>query len=320
MTINLRPIYLIAVFLVLAATSMATRYAHALDILEPSNNSQNQGDMVLFPGNLGALVSHDKQDPRTGAPGSKAGIHMPGTGYRAGSGWWALVCDAGEDLSDEKKGCRLSGTQLSIAKAKHAVYDSEPVASQLLYWSPLPADLDKVAHEGEKRPKLIMVFKPLRSLANLKLSAGSVTTYVHSGMSQYPATARPGTLEVRLSMGNGRYADVVPRIKKITARKDEGQTSTSAPNIATFELRMGNLRQKLPGFSFSAIEATGYLRPSDYLLWAGDLDGDGKPDLLIRHGDSDIDVALYLSSLAKDGELVGLAGRLQYSDPSSAGC
>jgi hypothetical protein len=62
------------------------------------------------------------------------------------------------------------------------------------------------------------------------------------------------------------------------------------------------------------------LSRQDYLLWAGDLDGDGKPDLILNHGEPGIQVALYLSSLAKDGELVGLAGRFQYSDPSSAGC
>ncbi|HEX3126623.1 MAG TPA: hypothetical protein VH394_04775 [Thermoanaerobaculia bacterium] len=46
------------------------------------------------------------------------------------------------------------------------------------------------------------------------------------------------------------------------------------------------------------------------LHWAGDLDRDGKLDLLIDITDHDnlSRMALFLSSLAKEGELVGLAG------------
>ena len=70
------------------------------------------------------------------------------------------------------------------------------------------------------------------------------------------------------------------------------------------------------------MEGPGQLRPRDYLLWAGDLDGDGKPDFILNHGEQEygVNVALYLSSLAKKGELVGVAGRFLYSDPRSAGC
>lgn len=41
------------------------------------------------------------------------------------------------------------------------------------------------------------------------------------------------------------------------------------------------------------------------LVFAGDLDGDGKLDLLIEHGD----LGLYLSTLARPGQLVGRAGQ-----------
>ena len=281
--------------------------------------SETQGDLVIFPGGFGALVSDDSRDPTAGQPGSKAGWHIPGNGYRAGTGWWALVCFSDDSPGDEHSGCRLYDTSLSVARAKHGVYDSEPVNSQLLHWSPLPFDLDKVEKEGEKRPTLIAVFKPLRSLAKLKLAAGPVSTYVHQGMGAYPATQRPGTLEVRLALGNGQFADVVPRVQ-LNATKDGNRNAPASADIATFELRIGRTRQQLPGFSFNEIAGTGLLRPQGYLMWAGDLDGDGKPDLILRHSDYSSDVSVYLSTLAKPGELVGLAGRFQYSDPSSAGC
>ncbi|HEV2722891.1 MAG TPA: VCBS repeat-containing protein [Thermoanaerobaculia bacterium] len=48
-------------------------------------------------------------------------------------------------------------------------------------------------------------------------------------------------------------------------------------------------------------------------IWAGDLDGDGKLDLLVdvSNHDNAGDTALYLSSKARSGELVGLAAMLQ---------
>ncbi len=44
------------------------------------------------------------------------------------------------------------------------------------------------------------------------------------------------------------------------------------------------------------------------ILWAGDLDRDGKPDIILDRtkGESQADIALFLSSAASDGELVGL--------------
>jgi hypothetical protein len=48
------------------------------------------------------------------------------------------------------------------------------------------------------------------------------------------------------------------------------------------------------------------------VIWAGDLDGDGKLDLLVdvSNHDNASDTALYLSSKARRGELVGLAATL----------
>lgn len=49
------------------------------------------------------------------------------------------------------------------------------------------------------------------------------------------------------------------------------------------------------------------------VIWAGDLDRDGKLDLLVdvSNHDNASDTALYLSSKARSGELVGLAAMLQ---------
>jgi hypothetical protein len=56
------------------------------------------------------------------------------------------------------------------------------------------------------------------------------------------------------------------------------------------------------------------------LLWAGDLDADGKPDFLVSFGMGSYNVALFLSSLAGPGEMVGEAGRFAYFPVEMAGC
>jgi len=53
---------------------------------------------------------------------------------------------------------------------------------------------------------------------------------------------------------------------------------------------------------------SGVFQPRQYLLWSGDLDRDGKPDFLISFIDADGPVHLYLSSIAKHGNLIRLAG------------
>jgi hypothetical protein len=303
----------IKIFSVVIFITSLIGFSHAENFQNLAN--ETQGDIVLFSGNFEALISHNLEDGLSDLQGRNAGWHIPGKRYRAGTGWWALICSQEEKLMPLNNNCQLNSTQLLVTKAKHSVYDSNMVDSQLLYWSPLPFNLNKVPHIDEKQPKLIIIFKPVRSMEKLKLDTGFLKTYVHSGMKLYPSTNRAGTLEVRLNMDNGNYLDIVPRIKL-----DSTVEEADMPDIATFELRMGNRRQKLAGYTFDQVAGDGKLSPQKYLLWAGDLDGDNSPDLIVNHSDAENHVALYLSSLAKSGDLVGLAGSFQYSNPSSAGC
>ncbi len=270
----------------LAAAVLALALALAAPLARPAGEGDpTSGDLVLLPGPLAPL---DESTPEA------TGWHLPGRNFRAGEGWWALACGP--------LGCALSATRLSVRPAMHDVYDGEPVPSQKLQWAPLPANGAQV----------LAVFKPIRSLAGrLPLRAGPVTTWLHAGLTSYPRGSRPGTMETPVPAGQGAPVLVLPRLV-------EG--ADGADPTIEIELRIGPQRQSL-GRSGFGIEGPQVLRGPDYLRWAGDLDGDGRPDLLVRlPGSGAVDVALYLSSLAGPGELVGLAGRFQYADPASAGC
>ncbi|WP_211461494.1 hypothetical protein [Collimonas silvisoli] len=238
------------------------------------------------------------------AADSVAGWEVGGKDFRSGAGWWALACE---------RNCALYATRLQVRNAKHATADGSQVDSQLLSWSPLPFALDRAtpakyaADAGDPpQPFLVGVFKPVGALAALRLQAGPLQTWLHAAMKFYPAPDRADTMEIRIPLSGNQHASLVPRAQP-----------AAADHIAVLELRAYGKRQALNGYN--NLSQNEVLNPRQVLLWAGDLDGDGKLDLIISHDRQDIDVAVYLSSLAQPGELVGLAGSMRYVFPASSG-
>jgi hypothetical protein len=257
----------------------------------------------LFAGPLGALVSADVDDPSAGGPGSPAGLHIAGADEQAGPGWWALICDSG---------CRLQDLVLEVRPALHESYDGEPVPSQLLHWVGLPPELARVpAATPEGAAQVLAVFKPQARGVLARLKVGPLPTRLHSGLTDYPASRREGTLETRLLEADNSELLLVPVLQP-APDPDAGDYER-----LSLELRRGAQRQSLGDFEIT-IEGVVPIEPRVYLPWAGDLDGDGRSDLLVRLGEGQ--VRLYLSSLAADGEILGLAGEFSYYDPSWAGC
>jgi hypothetical protein len=279
---------------------------------------ETQGDIVLFPGTLAPFESNTANpgEPNK-ATAQKYGWNLPGAGYLAGSGWWALSCDAAADA--KAAACRLTPTSLSVSRSTHPVYDGDPVPSQLLYWSPLPRALSFDGENTTGKTRLLFLFKPLRSLAAMKLSAGPVTTYLHNNLKDYPKPPTPGTLEVRIPMGAGQFADIVPRTLPAGTREVQLTPAQDVGYPFDFlELRIGPKRQRISGMWTGCSNSA--LRPAtDYLWWAGDLDGDGKLDFVLSR-DGGGHLVMYLSSQAKTGELVGEAGSFQYSNPAQSEC
>ena len=200
--------------------------------------------------------------------------------------------------------------------------------SQLLTWSPLPYQLGKVniasdatpAAAPERKPGdpvLLAMFKPIGAQAGMRLAAGPIPTWLHRGMKDYPP-AKPvrGFTEMSIDMGQGKKAILRERLIRSSKAVQPGQQEE---NTLLIDLEIDGVRQTLGAYAFH-MEPAGFIPPKQYLLWAGDLDGDGKVDLLVNLTGYFWNTTLFLSSLAQPGKLVGNGGSFSFSPPDSPGC
>ncbi len=285
------------------------------------------GDALqFFPGPLLPLGLVAGSTPKAGAPNNAAGWRLTEGDLHGGGDWWALVCE---------RGCSLYATQLKVSNPRQDTRHGARPDSQLLYWSPLPHGLNKLPprqsldastpskaagdappEASPPAPTLIGLFKPVRANTALRFKAGAVKTWLHAGMDAYPPNGRIGGMEIRIPLDGEPEALLVPRVFPRKAGPEQ-EKRKRPEDIATLELRAYGKRQALAGYHLESY-GDGF-DSTEILRWAGDLDGDGQLDLIISHDKHDVDVAVYLSSMAQPGELVGLAGRLQQRHADTAG-
>lgn len=259
---------------------------------EAANAGKSQGPVVILPSPGAAFGMVET------APGS---LHLPGKEYRAGEGWWALSCSAT---------CKLFPTRLSVAPKAHPQYDGEPVPGQWLTFTPAPP------------AQTLMVFKPYRAPADqLALRAGPVPTYYPGLLHKLKrSTGTAGTMEGEIALADGRMARLVPTVLLPNPKQPPNPDRESTGFPLVLDLVLDGKRQSLGAFSFG-IEGNGGVKPQEYLRWAGDLDGDGQLDLVVRLDfSSGTEYVLWLSSMAKPGELVGFAGSFHYWPIDISGC
>ncbi|MFM9433868.1 hypothetical protein ACFDR9_000914 [Janthinobacterium sp. CG_23.3] len=208
-------------------------------------------------------------------------LHLPGREFKSGAGWWALSC--------APAGCQIAEAGMMVASKAHSLMaPAGTTPGQQLRWLPTPG------------AGTLLMFKPFRAPANtIKFTAGPVKTY-------YPA-ARGATARTKKTAA-AEWAVDLPDGTAMRLRSLPSKSKGSPPQ--SLELQVGEKRQALPQVGFN----DEYSRQAkDHVLWAGDLDGDGKPDLLVKAADSlGDDIVMLLSSMAKPGELVGEAGRFKY--------
>lgn len=223
-------------------------------------------------------------------------LWQPRQQFKAGRDWLALMCNA--------KGCSLESAALSVEQEFwQGHYDDKPTLGQRL----------KFKVDGGSGSELVAWFNTVPALRWLR--PGAVATY-NSPQRQLRRLAGRGTLEAVIDLPSGDSILVVPLLAtKAFLNKLQPEQTHDWP-LVVLQLRAQNKRQLLQG---TLGTCSGTFDPRHYLLWAGDLDRDGRPDFLISFIDADGPVHLYLSSAAKPNQLVGLAG-VYYSPPFGGEC
>ena len=208
-------------------------------------------------------------------------VWQPGQRYRDGVDWLALACTVTT--------CQLSPAALTVrTEMWQGHYDKKPATGQKLSFT------KTVPTSGK-------VIAWLRMDTKQKwLAAGPVTTYASSA-APLKQPAGEGTLEVAVDLPNGAQARFVPLLSR-------------EKNAFFLQLRTSQQRQLL-----GELARCSHVVSTNYFLWAGDLDRDGKPDYLVSFVDTDGEIILYLSSTANPGELAGRAG-LYNAPPYSGEC
>jgi hypothetical protein len=224
-------------------------------------------------------------------------LWQPGKKYKSGSDWLALLCDG--------KSCTLSPAALAVKdELWQGHYDDQPTAGQQLLFKETPGASGKPVAW-------------LRTTgAPSWLKQGPVPSY-YAGGSYNQLPGKKGTMEYLIETPDGRKATLVPMLvpKSFLEKLADKKEGAVYYGTLLLQLRTQEKRQLLPGaFGMCSGEIT-----PNYLLWAGDLDRDGKPDFLVSYIDADGPVHLFLSGVAKSTQIVGL-GSVFNSPPFGGEC
>lgn len=224
------------------------------------------------------------------------GYAIDGDAYPAGS-YLAVTCDRGA--------CTLVPTQVTIAN-RTVDGDDGPTSMPVL-------------HSDLKTHALFLV-QGVPGLA-----AGPLKTwYVNERFlaADEPASMEPAKRRLDRSVASDNGA--VSFSGHWLAMQEPGcEGIACATREIAWKVRFGETERTLATVSPDGIVGEdGLLGVDDVLVWVGDLDGDGKPDLVIRpQARPDyLELSLFLSSQLQVGKPWRAAAKFYYWDPSNPGC
>lgn len=169
-------------------------------------------------------------------------------------------------------------------------------------------------HDGDPVPgQRIEVVAPVAPLFVLRgvagVRVGKVTTYYHAAPPAIPPPPGPfGSRSIRVATPMGPV-DIVPMKGKGGVR------------IRLFQGKESQVLGTIP--EDGIVGTAGIAKGAGLLRWAGDMDGDGRPDFLMSLNDrvgERSQYTLFLSGKAKKGTLVGVGVECSYWPPENPGC
>ncbi|MBX3180676.1 MAG: hypothetical protein KF886_25295 [Candidatus Hydrogenedentes bacterium] len=230
--------------------------------------------MILFvAGYLAPVLAMADEAVQLAIPGFHAGADS----VQAGSDWWGLFRQDG--------GFVLQPTPVTVEAVRNPLFDGENEKTAVL-----------IGIAQASRPAFLF-----RGLGGVQAGPLESCAVDREASQLYPGQ------DVELRLGKRKLDE---RVRLVVTGSVELPSGTAYPSVAAYQLHL------IKGFgsivSQTIAEIPGVSRGSwPGLVWAGDLDGDGELDLLLdlREDDLTTELALYLSSAAKEGELVGLAAK-----------
>lgn len=205
------------------------------------------------------------------------GQYLGADGIDSGDGWWGIYVDGNK--------CILKATTVSVSKTLNRFQKPGEEPTDVLISTPDP-EMPLVIVRGSK---------PFRA-GSLKAS-----TWPKDGLSfLYPGEQRNVTISA--TAADAPYHVCALGLAQLPA----GDSSIQFKNYDLWLTKGGSKdgqRQAL--VSNAEFDVFG----TPYIIWTGDLDQDGRPDLIINKSFSEFQfrLVLFLSSKAGEGELVGLA-------------
>lgn len=209
--------------------------------------------------------------------------------------YYALRCE---------RTCELKKTSLQVRGATIDGYDGQ-----------LPGFMAQV-------PKGASSLFLVRGLPNLK--EGPVTTwYFNERFQKSPWD----TISQEWKSAQDRAYDIDGKSLSITglltrAKPADCQAGADCPSypLVRWRVRYGEMERTIA--TLRGDEMGTPIPLEDFVVWVGDLDGDGKPDLVVRpQNRSDyLELSLFLSSTLVPGKPWRTSGHFYYWDPKNPGC
>lgn len=230
--------------------------------------------MTLFVAvNLAPALAMAEEGVQLAIPGFHAGADS----VQVGRDWWGVFRRDG--------GFVLQPTAVTAEAVRNPLFDEETEKTAVM-----------IGISQESRPAFLF-----RGLGGIQAGPLESCAVDREAPQLYPGQ------ELELKLGKRQRQE---RVRLVVSGSVELPSGTAYPRVAAYQLHL------IKGFgsivSQTIADLPGVSRGSwPGLVWAGDLDGDGKLDLLLdlRKNDLTTELALYLSSAAKEGDLVGLVAK-----------